>query len=113
MKTMEEHIKQLSGELLKTRSGITALKNLAAQHKLYEVASAIRDYEKENFKEHEDQVEEARSFQKMLKLLDLDVSEPIAWTLLQAGREYINKGGEATVADLANITLVSRKIFGK
>lgn len=110
---MEEHIRQLSGELLKTRSGIMALNNLALQHKLYEAASAIRKYEKENFKEYEDQVEEARSFQKMLKLIELDVSEPTAWKLLQAGREYINKGGETTIADSVNITLTSQKIFGK
>lgn len=113
MKTMEEHIKQLSEELLKTRSGIMALRNLAVQHKLYEAASTIKEYEKENFKEHEDQVEEARSFQKMLKLLELNVSAPIAWKLLQAGREYINKGGETTLVDLVNITLVSKEIFGE
>jgi hypothetical protein len=111
---MEQLLKALLEEAKKSRKSLIVLKNQAVICNQYELASEIREMEKELFPETEEEKaakEHAKQLKNVFMMFGLNVPEAECWTISKALDVYKDKGKEISLKDAAIIKMKAEQIF--
>ena len=109
-KLFESYLKDAKGDVTKLRD----LKNLFVKHQQFELASNIRELEKELYpisEQDEKDKNEALVFKSALGLFDLNVDEKMAFTLFNAAKILIEKGEMFDLKDTVKIKALAEKLY--
>lgn len=107
---MDTLLRQLIEATKQNRKGFRFLKNAAIICQQFELASLLRDIEKEAFPETEEVKrikKESRDLANAFKMVDLRVSDELAYLISETIKKHNEKKGEFTVDD--GIGLVEKK----
>lgn len=96
------------------KSAFRALKNTAVKCQLFELASKLRDMERELFPETDEiknAKERAAEMNLLFRMVDLKVPEPTCWLIDQAISMHKKKKGKFTIEDAVNLKYQAQEIF--
>lgn len=99
---MEALVMGLLEEAKKNKKVLRSMKDLAVKAQQFELASQLRDIEVANFPESEEE-KMGRNFQTALAMVDIKCDEDLAYKIYVTTKEFLEKGGEFSLKDAANI----------
>ena len=98
----------------KSKKGFRTLKEAVVSLQQYELGAELRSIEKDLFPETEEvkQAKETGSRMNLLfRMLDLNVSNEIAWMIFDAIRQHGEKGSNFTLSDACDLIEKRKRIF--
>lgn len=111
---MENLFKDLI-EVAKTdRKLLNKLKNISVEGKQYELASQLREIERDTFPETEENKlakEQAEKLSTVFRMVDLNVSEETCWLISETVKIYNEKKGEFSLQDATSIKTKKQAIY--
>lgn len=115
MKKTKEVITALVKLAEEDRDILKGLKTLAVNNTQYGLAADLRDIEVAKYpdaKSTNKEYKEAKVFNVMLRLLDVNTSTKMTYLVLEAAKLFIKKGGQGNIEDTSKIQAKANKIFG-
>jgi hypothetical protein len=112
--TMEQLLTNLVKAAKKDKKGLRQLKNTAVRCQQFELAAELRDIETQLFPESQESKEakvEAQKIKTALAMVELNVSYDICWIIAQTIKVYIEKQGEFSIHDAAELLVKQKEIF--
>lgn len=110
---LKSELNALLDEALKTRHGVESLKKMAIDNRMYELGAILRDYEREIFTEHKEEIEEVDTIRILFDMMGISVNNKAAYIIFEAIKAYIEKGQNVDISTSADIISKADKIFGK
>lgn len=111
-------IEELLGKLLESakgsRSGIIAIKSAAVKNQQFELASKIRELEKELFpetKEEKTAKERASHLNLVFRMVGLNISKTNCWLIDETLKAYNKKKGKFSVDDGVDLEFKAKELF--
>jgi hypothetical protein len=111
---MEKLFNQLIEAAKKNRKGFNRLKNAVVVCQQFELASQLREIEKEAFPETEEVVAaktEAKKLSIAFKMVDLNINEGTCWLINQTIKIYNQKNGDISVDDASVLTVKVQELY--
>lgn len=111
---MDTLLRQLIEAAKQNRKGFRFLKNAAIICQQYELVALLRDIERESFAETQEVLQikkEARNLANAFKMVDLRVSDELAYLISETIKKHNEKKGEFTVDDGIGLVEKKEKIF--
>ena len=109
-KLFKDYLKAAKKDIKKLKD----LKILFVKHQQFELASNVRDIERELYPISEkDEIlkTETKAFKMALRLLDLDVNDKIAFTVFNVAKMIIEKNVEFDLKDVGEIKALADKLY--
>ena len=109
-KLFNSYLKEAKKDVKKLRD----LKTLFVKHQQFELASNVRDIEKELYpiSEKDDILKnDAKTFKIALALFDFNVEEKVAFTVFNVARMIIEKNVEFDLKDTIEIKALAEKLY--
>jgi hypothetical protein len=111
---MEKLFEQLIESAKKNRKGFNRLKNAVVTCEQFELASQLRNIEKEAFPETEEvkmAKEQAKKLNLAFRMVALNISEDVCWLIAETLKIHNEKQGNFSIDDAANLILKKEEIF--
>jgi hypothetical protein len=111
---MEKLFEQLIEAAKKNRKGFNRLKNAVVTCQQFELASQLRDIEKEAFPETEEvklAKEQAKKLNLAFRMVELNISEDVCWLIAATLKMHNEKQGEFSIHDAVKLMLKKEELF--
>src|ERR1035437_10225610 len=111
---MEKLFNQMLKAAKKNRMGCMRLKNAAVTCQQYELASRLKDIEKDAFPETEEvkaAKEQAKKLNLAFRMVELDISEDVCWLIAETLKMCNDKQGEFSIEDSVKLRLKKEELF--
>ena len=109
---MEHLLKELIEKAKGDKRLLIRLKNAAVAGQSFELASALREMERELFPETE-QEKIAKDLNILFRMVDLDIPGETCWVIYETLTIWKKKKGAFSLKDSAKILADKKKIFGE
>lgn len=111
---MEKLFNQLIEAAKKNRKGFNRLKNAVVICQQFELASQLREIEKEAFPETEEVTAskaEAKKLSTAFKMVDLNINEHTCWLINETIKVHNEKKDDFSVADAAALQVKVQELY--
>lgn len=111
---MDKLFEQLIEAAKGNRKGFNRLKNAVVTCQQFELASKLRDIEKEAFPETEEvklAKETAKKLNLAFRMVELNISEDVCWLIAETLKMHNEKGGEFSIDDSVKLRLKKEELF--
>lgn len=111
---MEQLFNQLIEAAKKNRKGFNRLKNAVVTCQQFELASQLRDIEKEAFPETEEvklAKEQAKKLNLAFRMVELNISEDVCWLIAETLKMHNEKQDEFSIDDAVKLRLKKEELF--
>lgn len=111
---MEKLFEQLIEAAKKNRKGFNRLKNAVVTCQQFELASQLRDIEKEAFPETEEvrlAKEQAKKLNLAFRMVELNISEDVCWLIAETLKMHNEKQGKFSIEDSVKLRLKKEELF--
>ena len=111
---MEKLFEQLIEAAKKNRKGFNRLKNAVVTCQQFELASQLRDIEKEAFPETEEvklAKEQAKKLNLAFRMVELNISEDVCWLIAETLKMHNEKQGKFSIDDAVKLRLKKEELF--
>lgn len=111
---MEQEFLELINKAQTDRVRLVKLKNFFASIGAYSMASKLRDLEQEKFPDTPEMADirkQAELIRNALKLVDLGVSEKTSWLIMKTVQLALEKQGEFSVKDAAELQVKCSELY--
>lgn len=111
---MEQLFNQLIEAAKKNRKGFNRLKNAVVTCQQFELASQLRDIEKEAFPETEEvklAKEQAKKLNLAFRMVELNISEDVCWLIAETLKMHNEKQGEFSIDDAVKLRCKKEELF--
>ena len=109
-----EQLNALLKEAKKKKGTVIDMKNLAVKCQLFELASELRQIEREKFpdtREEQFAKKVGKELNTVFRMVDLNISEETCWLIYQTLEKFKNKKGKFSIHDAANLKVKQKEIF--
>lgn len=113
---MEKLFNELIEKAKKNRKGMKRLKDAIVTCQHYELATKIREIEREVFPETDEVIkakEDAKKLNLIFRMVDLDITHDTCYLIEQTLKMHREKGGDFSIEDAVALRLKNEEIFLK
>ncbi len=113
---LKQEILKMFNDVETNKKKLKALKITAIDYGRLELAAGLRDIEKKNFPETEDEKQakkDAYKLSSLFRMVDLNISNDVAWLINKTLSRYKKRRGNFDLKDASEIIHLQSKYFSK